>query len=170
VRNRNVQGTSIVEAMCFGMIALIVLGVLVSLFASAMRQDTWNGERLDALAAVGSTLDRLRRDLLESSSGRTIPEDNALELQLGPPDGASTRAVYGWSGPGTPLKRNGKAIGFSRPLDFGVRVDGGTAVFWLTVPSSMRGGDARHETTISVPLVVPDAYWRGRYHFYARRA
>ena len=169
MRRRN-EGFSLVELMCLGLIAVGLVGVLVSLLASMWKQDSWNGERIDAVAAIGTTLDTLRRDLWTSTAGRTVPEDNALVLKLSPDKkGEVGEAVYAWAGAGKPLVRNGRSIGSTRPTDFGVRINGGAAVFSLTMPSGL-GGDARHQTTVGVPLVVPDAYWRGRAAYFVPKS
>lgn len=166
---RHNRGLTLVELMCLGLIALALAGLLVAVLARAWRQDGWNGERLDAVAAIGTTLDALRRDLWASTAGRTIPEDSALVLRLSPgKDGAVSEAVYAWAGAGKPLVRNGRALGVTRPTGFGVRVEGGAAVLHLTVPSGV-GGEVKHETSVGVPLVVPDAYWRGRVAFFRGR-
>lgn len=166
---RGRRGFSLVELMCIGLVGLVLVGVLAGVLASAWRQDSWNGERLDSVAAIGATLDTLRRDMWTSTAGRTVPEDNALVLRLSPgKDGQPREATYAWGGVGQPLVRNGRALGVTRPTDFGVRVESGAAVFHLTVPSGL-GGDAKHRTAVGVPLVVPDAYWRRRVAFFAAR-
>jgi hypothetical protein len=165
------RGFSLTEMMTLGLLGLIVIGLVVSLLSGAYRQDSWTGERLDAVASLGVTIDAMRRDLYRSIAGRTVPQRNAIALLLSTHgEDEPDEATYTWAGPGKPLTRNGDAIGFAKPADFGVKVTGNTAMMQVIVPSGMLGTETpKHLTTVTVPMVVPDAYWRGRLFFFNGR-
>lgn len=157
------RGMTMVEIVVIGAVGLLVVGIISGLVASAWRQDHWTSNRLDAVSAVAATLETLRHDLFHADAAATDPARGEFAVRVRRPGAKAPEvAVYGWTGPGKSLTRNGRALGVARPDGFGVKVEDDIAVFEVTIPS----GTAR-ETKLAVPLVVPDTYWAEQCDYWA---
>lgn len=167
---RSRRGFSLMEIIIMGFIGLLVIAGIVQLLSAAWRTDTFTAGRLDSINAIYLTMDALRQDIFYSDAGASNPSRQGFALRTRRPGQAQPEvAYYAWAGPGKPLTRNGKPLGFSKPTKVGLRVIEDTAVLELDVPTSDQPGKPAHETMISLPLVVPDAYWRERLSFWAER-
>ncbi len=160
---------SLIEVLVIGSIGLIVIAGIVSLVTAAWKQDTWTSGRLDAIGAIYSTMDALRVDLFHSIAGQSDPTKQQLLLAIKRGDAKVEATTYAWEGEGKPLLRNGKPLGFAKPDAIGLQVLDGTASMYLDVPSSQLPGKPAHRTRLSVPIVIPDAYWQDRLSYWAPR-
>jgi hypothetical protein len=167
VRRR--RGMTLVETIVMGLVGLLVVAAVVQILSAAWRHDTWTGGRLDTIGAIYQTMDQLRVDLFHSSAGMSDPARKSIYLRVTKPGQAPETAIYSWKGPGQPLTRNGKPLGFSKPAAVGMDVFEGCASLYLDVPSTTPEAKTQHDTRLSVPVVVPEAYWAERCYYWAPR-
>ena len=161
---------NLVEIIVMGFIGLVVVASVVQLLSAAWHQDSFTGGRLDAIGAVYSTMDALRVDLFHSTAGQSDPVKKAVYLRVMRPGATKPEtSIYSWEGAGKPLLRNGKPLGAAKPAAVGLAVFDGTASLYLDVPSTQSAAKVQHDTRLSVPIVVPDAYWADRLSFWAPR-
>lgn len=169
-RSHGRRGFSLIEIIVMGFIGLLVIAGITQLLTSAWRSDTSTGGRLDSINSIYLTMDALRSDLFYSDAGQSDPAKKAFALRVNRPRAATPEvAYYSWAGEGKALTRNGKPLGFSRPTAVGLRVVEDTALLEMYVPSSELDGKVMHETQMTLPIVVPDAYWRDRLDFWAEK-
>lgn len=158
---------TLIEIMVMGLIGLLVVGGIVALLTAAWRQDAWTTGRLDAMTAIYSTLEALRVDLFYADAGSSDPAKQAFALRTNR-DGKTETSKYSWGGPDKPLMRNDKPLGFARPTNVALKVIADTAVLEMDVPTSaIQGAAAAHTTKVTVPIIIPDAYWREQVPFWA---
>lgn len=166
------RGFSLMEIIVMGFIGLLVIAGTIQLLSAAWRTDTFTAGRLDSINAIYLTMDALRQDLFYADAGASDPARQTFAFRTRRPGQAQPEVIYySWGGAGKALTRNGKALGFAKPTKVGLPVIEDTAVLTLDVPTSevAPGGKPAHETQMSLPLVVPDAYWRERLSFWAER-
>lgn len=155
------SGMTMVEVVVIGAVGLLVVGIVASLVASAWRQDNWTAHRLDAVSAVAATMETLRHDLWHADAAQTDPAKGLFALRVNLPGAKAPEvALYGWTGAGNSLTRNGRPLGVAKPDGFGVHVEDDVAVFDVSIPAGQTpSGAVTHETRLAIPLVVPDAHW-----------
>lgn len=151
------KAMTLVEVVVLGAVGLMVVGVVVGLLSAAWRQDAWTSGRLDAMTACAATLENLRLDLYHADAAQTDPARGLLALRVNRPGARGPEVALYSLPPGKSLTRNGHALGSAHPAAFGVKVEDQTAVFELAVPAG--AATANRETTLTVPLVIPDAEW-----------
>ena len=159
---------SMVELTVIGAIGLMISGLIVSLLTTAWKQDTWTEGRLNAIASICSTMENVKQDLLYADAGLTEPDKAQLSLRVKKPGAAVEVATYSWAGAGKNLMRSGKSLGFTKPENFGVKVEEEVAVLEMTLPSSTNGKTV-HQTKLAVPLAIPEVYWQEKLAYWAPR-
>ena len=167
---RTRRGFTLMEIIVMGFIGLIVIAAIIQLLSAAWRSDTNTAGRLDSINAIYLTMDALRQDLFFSDAGTSDPARKAFALRVKRPGSATPEvAYYAWGGAGKPLLRNGKPLGFAKPTKVGLRVVEDTAILEMDVPTSDQPGSPAHQTMMTLPIVIPDGYWRDRINFWAEK-
>src|SRR5688572_23026832 len=106
--NRRRPGFTLVEALVFGAVCMMLVGVLVSVLASTWRRDTSTSGWLDAVSVQARLLAHLREDLWLSHTATASSGGRGLVLDMhGDGSRRPVNVAYTWAGKDAPLERGG---------------------------------------------------------------
>lgn len=118
------RGTSLLEAIVFLFIGLIVLSMAACLHARLTRHDTWNASRLSATESLLVAWEHIQLDLACAGPGHVEPGEDghslAVERALTARQGQGTESVEFALARGRTFTRGGRAVNAVRldAMDF----------------------------------------------------
>ena len=149
------RGTSLIEAVVFLAVGLMVLALTAFFHARLTRHDTWNAARLSATESLLIAWEHIQLDLACAGPGHVLPTEDgrglAVERAKAPRD-ARTEPIDYASGPARSCQRAGRALNAVRldAMQFTWR-DEATSLLSVRLVSGgdrVESGGVTHEPTI----------------------